>query len=43
MDKNTSGRGRVLVHPDNKKKLGTDLRVLAVIWELVQKPQTTNN
>ena len=33
MDKNTSGRGRVLVHPNNKKTLDTldtDLRVLAV-------------
>ena len=30
MDKNTTGRGRVLVHPDNKNTLGTDLRVLAV-------------
>ena len=31
MDKSTSGRGQVLVHPDNKKTLGTDLRVLVVI------------
>ena len=35
MDKNTnttytSGRGQVLVHPNNKKTLSTDLRVLAV-------------
>ena len=28
MDTNTSERGRVLVHPDNKKTLGTDLRVI---------------
>ena len=31
MDKNASGGGRVLIHSDNKKTLGTDLRVLAVI------------
>ena len=30
MDKNKSGRGWVLVHPNNKNTLGTDLRVLAV-------------
>ena len=30
MDKNTSERDRVLVHPNNKKTLSTDLRVLAV-------------
>ena len=30
MDKNTSERDRELVHPNNKKTLGTDLRVLAV-------------
>ena len=28
--KNTSGRDRVLVHPNNKKTQSTDLRELAV-------------
>ena len=42
MDTNTSGRGRVLTHPDNKKTLGTDLRVLDVIWQQVQATYTTN-
>ena len=30
MDKITIGRGRLLVHPNNKKTLRTDLRVFAV-------------
>ena len=38
-----SGRGRILVYPNNNKTLSTDLRVFAVTATYSSKPLTTNN